>query len=214
MTADRIRSRREADAVPALLRALDVAGAESPGHLVLPFERTVGDEVQGLTDDPAVVVDAILTMTRIGGWRIGIGIGPVDHPLPDSTRAASGPAYLAAREAITSARGSAVDLRVVAAEIESVGALAYGGAERARLAEAVLAVTVSLMRRRTKQGWDVVTLLDHGMTGREAASALGVSTSAVSQRARVAARQEVNAALAAASVLLAQADLVSGEATS
>ena len=50
---------------------------------MLPFARTVGDEFQGLLDDPVSVLGAILTLMRTPLWHVGLGIGPVDRPLPD-----------------------------------------------------------------------------------------------------------------------------------
>ncbi len=62
-------------------------------HTRLPFERTAGDEFQGLLEDPVSVVDAILDLVRDGNWHIGLGAGPVAEPLPSSTRAARGSAF-------------------------------------------------------------------------------------------------------------------------
>ena len=45
-------------------------------------------------------VDRLL---RAGGWSIGVGAGPVQTPLPASTRAATGPAFLSARRAVEAA---------------------------------------------------------------------------------------------------------------
>ena len=50
MIVDQVGSRSGPDLVPLALAAL------SRLDLVLPFERTAGDELQGLTDDPAAVV--------------------------------------------------------------------------------------------------------------------------------------------------------------
>ena len=94
--ADQIGSRRGADRVPQALDLLTEAVGE---RMLLGFERTAGDEVQGLTADPGSVVDCVVALTRLGRWRLGIGVGTVDHPLPASTRAARGEAYLAARSA-------------------------------------------------------------------------------------------------------------------
>src|SRR5688500_19628182 len=105
LTADQKRSTRHGDRVPEALAALaDLAVAGSTGAarendgsgVALPFERTVGDEIQGLLSTPAAAVRAVTALVRLGGWRMGLGIGAVDTPLPDSTRAASGPAFVAA----------------------------------------------------------------------------------------------------------------------
>ena len=96
ITADQVRSVRTGDRVPAALDALAALGG-SAGGIVRAFERTVGDEIQAVVSSAETVVDVVTTLTREGGWRIGIGIGPVDRPLPRSTRAATGPAFLLAR---------------------------------------------------------------------------------------------------------------------
>ena len=81
LTVDQKDSRRVGDRVPDLLAVL----VDRPG-LVLPFERTVGDEVQGVLADVIAVVDLVLDLLRRGGWSVGIGAGSVDLPLPPSAR--------------------------------------------------------------------------------------------------------------------------------
>src|SRR5699024_3539292 len=92
VTIDQRDSRSTADRVPGLHAALE------PIPCAAPFERTAGDEVQGLVEQPAAVRQALLTALRGGHWHCGVGIGPVD---PGSwkagTRAGRGPAYVAAR---------------------------------------------------------------------------------------------------------------------
>lgn len=185
LTADQKASRRTGDRVPEALDLLR-STVRSDG-VALPFERTVGDEVQGLLSAAEPLVQAICGLTRLGGWRIGVGIGQVDSPLPPSARAASGAAFLAAREAVGHARSSPVDLAVAG----SVGGLFYAAKDRAERAEAALWMLVSLLRRRTEEGWQVAELIESGSSGREAAAVLAITPSAVSQRAARAAVQEV-----------------------
>ena len=99
LTADQRHSRRSPDQVPDALARLEALS----DRFVLGFERTAGDEIQGLTDKPEAVVDAVLTLSRSPDWHVGIGLGTVDLPLPGSTREARGPAYLAARTAVEQA---------------------------------------------------------------------------------------------------------------
>ena len=107
VTIDQQRSRTGPDRVAGLLQVLpEVLG----GRARLHPERTAGDEVQLLTGDAAAVVDVVGWLQREGGWWTGLGIGPVDAPLPASTREARGGAYLAAREAVESAKASPVGL--------------------------------------------------------------------------------------------------------
>ena len=69
LTVDQDGSREGTDQVPAALEALAAVATR------LPFERTVGDELQGVLDDPAALVGALERLLRAGAWNIGIGIG-------------------------------------------------------------------------------------------------------------------------------------------
>ncbi|MFF3037497.1 hypothetical protein [Arthrobacter citreus] len=93
LTIDQKDSRNTSDRVPGLIELL---GSE---ELELPFERTVGDEVQGVASSPSVAVNAALLAIRQGGWSVGIGVGTVGLPLPASSREAGGEAFIAARAA-------------------------------------------------------------------------------------------------------------------
>ena len=107
MTVDQEGSRRVGDRVDALLGGLGTASplvGAAPGAVVLPFERTVGDEVQAVLADADLVVALALHLVRAGGWSIGIGAGTVDTPLPPSSRAGSGSAFVHAREAVEAAK--------------------------------------------------------------------------------------------------------------
>lgn len=201
VTADQQGSRRSTDQVPALLAGLpDLSG------MLLPFERTVGDEVQAVFDDPASVVEVTLHLLRLGGWSVGIGAGPVLEPLPASTREASGPAFIAAREAVEAAKNRG---RPVAVAVRGAGPAA------ARDAEAVLTLLGSVLARRSPAGWAAVDAARDAMarTGADgpvqqrAAERLGISQQAVSQRLRAAQWAEERAALPTAARLLAAAGL-------
>lgn len=168
-TVDQRASRRGPDLVPATLEAL----AELP--TLRAFERTAGDEIQGVVDDPQVAVDTLALLLRTGDWTVGVGIGPVDTPLPESTRAGSGAAYLRAREAVTRAKQ-------VPAHVIVVGGDGY----RAEQLETVLWLWADLLTRRSRRGWEVADLIAEGVSHVEAGARLGVSQSAVSQRARTA----------------------------
>ena len=178
VTADQKSSRTAADAVPDLLRHLEEAGRNAGRGPLLPFERTAGDEVQALFDDPAAVVDAVVQLLRREQWWVGVGIGPVDGPPPSSARAGRGAAYLAAREAVESAKTTATGICV------SGGSPAVRDA--ARRAEAAAWLLAALLGRRTPEGWEVAELMDHGARQVDVAAQLGVSPQAVSRRLRVA----------------------------
>jgi len=226
LTADQKRSTRHGDRVPEALTALaalfdpaaapdgsepDGSGPDGSGPdgsglggsgLALPFERTVGDELQGLLSTPAAAVRAVTALVRLGGWRMGLGVGAVDTPLPDSTRAASGPAFVAAREAVAAAHSAPADLRIVHAD----GDRGYGGAHRARQAESALWLLTAVLRRRTPEGWEIVDMADAGLSGRDIADRLEISPSAVSQRLARAALNEGRRGAELAEALLAEAD--------
>ncbi|MDP9390064.1 MAG: hypothetical protein M3P89_01420, partial [Actinomycetota bacterium] len=69
LTVDQRASRRGSDRVPEALALLS-GGGVAP---VLAFERTAGDEFQGVLADPADVVDVVVRLVRHGGWSIGVG---------------------------------------------------------------------------------------------------------------------------------------------
>jgi len=107
-------------------------------------------------------------------WSIGIGIGEVEEPLPESTRAGRGPAYVHAREAVTSAKSAPWRLRVA------------GDDPGVRGLETTLWLWAAVLHRRTPRGWEVADLVDAGATYDQVASRLGVTQSAISQRAQAA----------------------------
>ena len=190
ITADQVGSRTARDAVPL---ALETLGSASLG-MRLDFERTVGDEIQGLTASVDDVLVAVKVLTRLGRWRIGVGVGPVEVPLAATSRAARGPAFIAARDAVAAAyrAPSEIALRAVAGASDAfppdARASGVSGGLYARYcsaperADSALTVWRALIRRRTDEGWQAVTLVESGVSHREAARRLGVSESAVSQR--------------------------------
>lgn len=166
LTVDQRSSRTGPDRVPATIEALlDV-------DLLLPLERTAGDEFQGVLDEPASLPRLVELLLREDAWNIGIGIGAMDGPLPDNTRAGRGPAYLHARSAVTSAKNSPWHLRVV------------GDDPGTRALETTLWLWAAVLARRTAGGWEVADLVDQGLSYEEAGRRLGISQSAVSQRAQ------------------------------
>lgn len=208
LTVDQRGSRRGTDAVPGLLAAHPDLVRRGSG-VVLPLERTVGDEAQALLDDAALAVDVALRLVRDGRWSVGIGLGAVDEPLPGSTRAASGPAYVRAREAVERAKRRPGDVRVAVVGSAATSGGAGGGAasDPASDAEALLGLLGAIVARRTPAGWEVVDRLAAGdATQREVADALGVSQQAVSQRVLASMWPEEAAARPLAARLLREAD--------
>ncbi len=194
LTVDQRASRRNRDLVPETLNALAALPA------MLPFERTAGDEIQGVFTDPQAVVDCLELLVRAGTWNIGLGIGTIDEPVPDHARAGSGPAYVHAREAVTSSKLAPARLRVV-------GSDDY----RADQLETVLWLWAELLVRRSVRGWEVADLIGAGHSHAEAGAKLGISQSAVSQRARAASVVEAGRA-AKLAVQLLDAALTEGDA--
>ncbi|MGC4109026.1 MAG: transposase [Nocardioides sp.] len=168
LTVDQDSSRQGPDQVPAGLAALDHVPT------LLAFERTAGDEFQGVLDDPAAVAAALEPLIRAGEWNIGIGIGEIETPLPDLARAGRGSAYVRAREAVTAAKSSPWRVR------------AAGDGDEARPLESAVWLWAALLSRRTPRGWEVADLVDSGLTYEQAGSRIGISQSAVSQRAAAA----------------------------
>jgi hypothetical protein len=166
LTVDQRASRRSPDRVADVLRRF--AGTVPA---LLAFERTAGDEFQGVLDDPEVLVGVVLDLLREGAWSVGIGAGPVQTPLPSSTRAAAGPAFLGARRAVEAAKQRSARVAVrstVAADAED--------------AQAVLSALAAIVQRRSPQAWEAIALVEDGRTQAEAAAELGISRQAVGQR--------------------------------
>ncbi|GAA1923091.1 hypothetical protein GCM10009688_30220 [Arthrobacter gandavensis] len=203
LTIDQKDSRNTSDRVPGLIELL---GSE---ELELPFERTVGDEVQGVASSPSVAVNAALLAIRQGGWSVGIGVGTVGLPLPASSREAGGEAFIAARAAVERAKktGDRPPLAVAAAPEAGAGA-----AEAAAHAEAVLVLIAGLVCSRSEAEWRILEHVDPHKWGAQSAAArmLGVSSQAVSNAVQRAMWQEEWAARPAAAVLLERADRAAG----
>ncbi|MCX5046634.1 hypothetical protein OG921_26015 [Aldersonia sp. NBC_00410] len=165
LTVDQQRSRRDVDRVDDLLADLP------PVPMVRGFERTAGDEVQGVTASAEAVVELALDFIRRGHWSIGIGIGSVEEPLPSSTRAGRGPAFEAARRAVDRAKRAPANLAVEG-----------GDDTRAADAETVLTLLALLVARRSEHGHAAVALMRTHPSQSVAADTLGISNQAMSQR--------------------------------
>lgn len=173
LTVDQRGSRSIGDLVPELLNTLN----RRPRRvgLLRKFERTAGDEIQGVLSEARATVDVIVQLLRADSWHVGLGVGEVDQPLPRSTRAGSGDAYVFAREAVNRAKISPHHVNVVGAN-----------AHAAEQVESVMWLMASVLRRRSERGWAVADLLAEGLNRREIGVKLGISQSAVTQRAQAA----------------------------
>jgi hypothetical protein len=166
LTVDQRASRTSPDRVPEVLRQLNAVVPT-----VLGFERTAGDEFQGVLADPDDVVEVVLRLVRAGDWSIGVGAGPVQTPLPPSTRAGAGPAFLSARRAVDAAKQRPARLAVRGAVPPDAGD-----------AQAVLTALAVVVERRSEQAWEAIALVGGGRTQADAAQQLGISRQAVGQR--------------------------------
>lgn len=203
LTIDQRGSTNDVDRVPELLGALGSHGVR--------FERSVGDEVQGVLQDPSLVVDVTLHALRSGHWYVGIGVGPGTLPPDASPREGSGAAFVAARKAVERAKSAAshVPAAVVAGRQE------HGPAVACANAEAVLRLVGRLVQDRTEAQWRVVDALRaksgteqgpgrHGLQ-KQVARDLGISEQSVSRAVLRSGWQEEWAARPAVEMLLATA---------
>lgn len=193
LTVDQIQSRRQGDLITEAIAQL------SNVETALGFVRTVGDEFQGLLDDPMSVATAILSLMRTSSWHIGVGIGPVETPLPADTRSARGAAFVTARIAVERAKQEPSHVSVVAAPPAE---------QDGHDAEAVLRLIAALWDRRSKPGWDAVDLVRKGLTISEAADQLNITRQAVGQRLQAAHWTVERDAVPVLARLLARADQV------
>lgn len=170
MTLDQKGSRRREDLVEQAVKEFDRRAGDA---LVREFQRTAGDEVQGVLDDAEAVVAIALQVARTEQWSIGIGVGSVRTPLPEETRAGSGEAFEAARDAVTRAKRATGGVALTAAVPQSTGA---------DHAEALLQLLCELERRRTESSQEAGELIQEGISQAEAARRLGASQQAISRR--------------------------------
>jgi DNA-directed RNA polymerase specialized sigma24 family protein len=193
VTVDQRDSRHDIDRIDGLLDHID--GGRSLPSLVRPFERTAGDEVQGLLAGHDDVCRLALDLVRDGHWNVGIGLGSVNEPIPASVRAAAGEAFVHARDAVVRAKASPRCVAVTGPDASLAGD-----------AEALLALLAAIVQRRSQAGWEVVDLVAAGMTQQEAAKILGISAQAVSQRLQAALWRDEERARPVAGRLLREAD--------
>ncbi|MDV6273672.1 hypothetical protein R3Q06_09185 [Rhodococcus erythropolis] len=170
LTVDQRGSRRDVDRVGEIL------GALSSYQLLRPFERTAGDEIQAVTDDPALLVLVGLELIRREHWSVGIGIGPVEQPLPRQTRAGRGPAFESARVAVERAKRAPAKIAVEQAPADR------SRNELAADVDAAFTLLGTIVTRQTKDGREAITLMDSGLTQVSAATQLGITKQAMSKR--------------------------------
>ncbi|MCQ6269959.1 MarR family transcriptional regulator [Pseudarthrobacter sp. R1] len=207
LTIDQRGSSADVDRVPELISALR-------GLTTAPFERSVGDELQGVVEHAAEVVDIALHALRSGNWYVGIGIGTVQLVPGGSPREGSGSGFVAARKAVELAKGAAgqVPLSVVSGTMgrgREFPPQAREGAVSSANAQAVLRLIGRLVQQRTQAQWRVVDRLraSQGGEGRHGsqklvAHELGITEQSVSRAVLRSGWQEEWAARPAAAMLL------------
>jgi hypothetical protein len=171
---DQRRSRTRPDLVDAWL---DEMRADAALQFVLPFERTAGDEVEGLIREAETLATVTLRALEDSEWWVGIGIGEVEMPLPSSVRASRGPAFVLARRALEVAkRGRVGRLRV----------LAHGLDPRNLEAALLLMKTLFDSRTQSPNAESVAKMRTAGLSQALIAKTLGTTRQNVSQQLRAA----------------------------
>jgi len=207
LTIDQRGSSSDVDRVPELI-------SELRGLTPAPLERSVGDELQGVVEHAAEVVDIALHALRSGNWYVGIGIGTVQLAPGGSPREGSGSGFVAARKAVELAKSAAgqVPLSVVSGTMgrgREVPPQAREGAVSSANAQAVLRLIGRVVQQRTQAQWRVVDRLraSQGGEGRHGsqkhvAHELGITEQSVSRAVLRSGWQEEWAARPAAAMLL------------
>jgi hypothetical protein len=173
LTVDQIDSRESDvdDVVPILAARHEW---QRIGALLGP-DRTAGDEFQLVFDAAGGALEAALRLRRTGAWSVGIGAGEVETPLPETTGAGRGSAFLAARVAVDAAKRAQHHLAVAAPDEAAAAGVS-----------ALIGLLLEVRARRSPEGWEVADLLDSGLSQVAIADRLGVTPQAISLRARAA----------------------------
>ncbi|WP_104081216.1 DNA-binding protein [Cryobacterium sp. Y11] len=199
ITADQIDSRNDHDRARDMIARLL---AQSPHAFSLPPDQTAGDEIQLLVPAAEPTLDAILTLHRSSHWSVGLGVGTVRTPLPESTRQATGGAFIAARDAVLRAKKTEAHFALEAGQTDDTAGI-----------EALLTMLLLLRQRRTPQGWQAGDLFESGLAQTDIAARLGITTGAVSQRLKAAQYRVEQAARPALVRLLEQLDVAPNDGT-
>jgi SatD family protein len=144
-------------------------------ELIRPFVPTLGDEIQGVTGTPRTIVEILLGGVKENAWWLGVGIGNVETPLPQTAARSRGPAFYNAREAVEAAKRSHHGFAV--------------RADNSRLAtdiQTVLELLAFLIRRRghDPMRWRAVEMAREGKSTVQIGRAFEISQQAASKRLR------------------------------
>lgn len=201
ISADQKSSRTTRDLVGQWRETLNTDYAEK---LTLPADRNAGDEIQVLTSEASTVLEIALRLARSENWSVGIGVGDVRRPLPAETREASGPAFNAARDAVTDAKKRPTRFAVRAATPGEHTDTWPNASD----VQSVIDLLLEVRRRRSQQGWELHDTLEQTSTQADAARILGITPAAASDRASAAALKIERQALPTVVRLLENLDRV------
>ena len=198
---DVIRSRLDASAATAWLRVLtaDLTTAYPADAILAPFEFTQGDELQGLlaaTADPTIAILRAALHPDAVPMRWVVVAGAVDPGHGPATQR-SGPAFIAARERLTTAAARRERLAVVSGD-PATDELLDG------IAPLLGELLAELTDRQREIAWPILV---EGLRRSEAAERLGVSRATVSVAADRAHLRSLGSLARVVRTLLAQATM-------
>jgi hypothetical protein len=194
LTVDQVGSRTSPDLVPTMTAELrQRLGTD----LLLGPDRTAGDEFELVLATGATVLAAVLHLHRSGRWSAGVGVGPVDQPLPPTAREGRGEAFVRARAAVEAAKRAPHRIALAAPG---------GGLVDGPGVQALLDLLLDVRARRSAEGWEAAELLAELGSQAAVATRLGITPQAVSLRVRAAGLREEQAALPALAALLDSLD--------
>lgn len=169
ITMDQRGSRSNADIVKEGLRRYNRVYAKG---LERRFERSAGDEMQGLVSDPASAVDIVLDAISSQEWWIGVGVGVVEQPAPKSVRESSGPALEYARLAVDRAKRRK----------RGHGVTVAGDDPRVQDLQTVFTLIAVIIERQSPEALEAERLIQKGLTQADAAKQLGITPQSFADR--------------------------------
>lgn len=179
MTLDQRGSRSGTDLVPQTLELLEriLVGDMTP---VAAFERTAGDEIQGVVADPKAVYAVVRMLLRDAAWYIGIGHGSIDQPIPVRAAEGGGSAYWVARDAVNLAKTKRAST--------PIAFVSHTHGELASDLNGLLQLLGFVLVERSAAAWQAIDLITtsygtpNGVTQKLAAQTLGITPAAMSAR--------------------------------
>lgn len=149
-TIDQVASRKAADQVPLLLTELSAI------KMLIPFARTIGDEIQGVTESPREAVEITRRVIAPNNWHIGIGIGPLrpaERELRTSTEGTS-EVFAVARAAVEAAKKKPGRAQAAVRHVNTAASSAEP--ELSAHLEALLGLLIGINARRSPSQWAAI----------------------------------------------------------